>query len=306
MAARYLIGIDLGGTNLKVALLDLNYKIKSKQFLPTQSYNNKEKLINAICYLVNKIIKDNYLNKKDIYAIGIGLPGPIDAEHGVVHSLTNIAGWRNVKLRNILEKKLALKVFIDNDVKVMTLAEFKLGSARKFKNSLCLTLGTGVGGAFILDGKIFRGTNNAAGEIGHLLLNEDGPKCNCGGKACLETYIGNSRIQEFARKVFKRNITLEEVSLLAKKQNKLAIDVWKRVGFCLGLALTGVTNILNLDAVVIGGGVSKAGKILFDEVRKTIRSRGMHVQAKHVKVLKAKLGNEAGFIGAAILAREGF
>jgi glucokinase len=221
-----------------------------------------------------------------------------------VHFFPNIPGWREVNLKKILEKKLKIRVCVDNDVKAMTLAEHKLGAARGFKNCLCLTLGTGVGGGIIIENSLFRGADNAAGEIGHLPINEKGPRCNCGGIACLEAYIGNNRILERARKVFGRKVSLEELSALALKKNKKAITAWQEVGRQLGVALTALVNVLNLDAVIIGGGVANAGAILFNRVKETVASRSMSVQAGRVKILKARLGSDAGVIGTAIALEE--
>ena len=301
----FIIGIDLGGTNLKAGLLDRNFKIRHRHTLATRRFLQKEGLISAIVCCVNKIIQGNGLRAADIGAIGIGLPGPVDAKNGIVHFLPNIPGWRRVRLKKILQDKLKLPVFLDNDVKVITLAEQKLGSAAHFRNSLCITLGTGVGGGLILGGSLYRGLDNAAGEIGHLPINESGPRCNCGGRACLESYIGNKVILRLARREFGSGISLERLSALASGGNKKARRFWSRVAAHLGVALAGVVNLLNLDAVIIGGGVSGAGKILFDTVKSTIQARAMSVQAGRVRVLKAKLGNDAGLIGAAILAREG-
>lgn len=305
MAKKFIIAIDLGGTNLKIAVLDLKHKIKDRGVLNTQRFRSQQSLISAIVSSINNIIKDNNLSKKDILGVGLGLPGPVDAKKGAVHFFPNIPGFREVNLKKILEKEIRLPVFLDNDAKLMTLGEYKLGNASGFGNVLCLTLGTGVGGGIIISRSLYRGVSNASGEIGHIPLNEKGPRCNCGGSACLEAYIGNNRIIKEARKLFKRNISLEELSLKARKQNRLALSIWNQVGSRLGIALAGVVNLLNLDAIVIGGGVANAGDILFDQVRKTLKERAMSVQAKHVKVFKAKLGNDAGLIGAAIVVKEG-
>jgi len=193
---------------------------------------------------------------------------------------------------------------MDNDANLMCLAESRLGAARGLRHAVCLTLGTGVGGGIIADGKLYRGADNATGEVGHLPINEDGPRCNCAGKACLETYIGNNRILAQAKKMFGRSIPLEEVSRLAAGGNKKAIALWSGVGEHLGVALTGVVNLLNPEAIVIGGGVANAGKVLFDKVKEVIRKRAMTVQARQVKVYKAKLGSAAGLIGAAVMVKE--
>ncbi len=304
MLKKFIIAIDLGGTNLKIAILDLKYKIREKQVLNTRRFRRKEDLISAITHSVSRITENNNLKKKNILGIGLGLPGPIDIKHGIVHFFPNIPGWKEVNLRKKLEDELRLPVFMDNDANLMSLAEHRLGAARGAKNAICITLGTGVGGGVIIDGTLYRGLSFAAGEIGHIPINEKGPRCNCGGIACLEAYIGNNRIKNEARKLFKRDISLEELSALARKKNKKASRIWLQVGTRLGIALAGVINLLNLDTVVIGGGIANAGRILFDEARQTIRNRAMSVQARHVKVCKAELASDAGLIGAAILVKE--
>jgi glucokinase len=305
MSKNFIIGIDLGGTNLKVALLDLRWRIKYKAIFKTQSFSPKERLISAITHAVEQTIQKHHISNRNILGIGLGLPGPIDPQKGLVHFLPNIPGWNEVYLKTILEKRLKLPVFIDNDAKIMCLAEYKIGAARGFKNALCVTLGTGVGGGLILQGQLYRGEKNAAGEIGHLPINEKGRRCNCGGIGCLEAYVGNNRIKQEAKKIFKRNITLEELSILAKQNNKRAVKLWRSVASRLGVAFAGMANVLNLDAIVIGGGVANAGEFLFTSVRKAIKERAMCVQAEHIKVLKARLGSDAGLIGAAVLVKEG-
>lgn len=304
MAKRFIIGIDLGGTNLKCALLNSNLKIKAKNSFSTKSFDNKLKLIEGIANSIDSFILGNSLTKADILGVGLGLPGPVDTFGGIVHFFPNIAGWNNVGLKKILEKKTGIPVVIDNDAKLMTLAEYRCGAAAGFKNALCLTLGTGVGGGLILNGSLFRGFDNAAGELGHLPINENGPLCGCGSQACLEAYIGNNTIIKEARKLFGKKISLENVSQMAVDNNIKAIKFWNRIGAKLGLALSGIVNLLNLDAIVIGGGVAGAGKILFKSVRQTICLRAMSVQAKRVKIFKAKLGVDAGLIGAGYLVKE--
>lgn len=305
MTKKFIVGIDLGGTNLKIALLDLRYQIKDKEVLNTQKFIKKENLICAIIDSINKVIEDNNLSRANILGIGLGLPGPIDYERGVAHFFPNIPGWKEANLKSILERRLRLPVFVDNDAKLMSLAEYKLGAAKGSRNAVCITLGTGVGGGIIINGNLYRGRGNASGEIGHLPINEKGPRCNCGGRACLETYIGNNRILKEAKRLFRRDITLEELSHLARKQNRKAQTIWLKVARRLAVALVGAVNLLNPDCIVIGGGVAGAGKVLFDHIRKIIARQAMSVQARHVKVFRAKLGNNAGLIGAAILVKEG-
>ncbi|MDD5097277.1 MAG: ROK family protein [Candidatus Omnitrophica bacterium] len=303
MRKKFIIAIDLGGTNLKCALLDNNLKILARNSFSTKSFDNRLKLISGIIEAINSFITSQGLTKSSISGVGLGLPGLIDASQGIVHFLPNIPGWKEVKLKSILEKKTGLAVFIDNDVKLMSLAEYQCGSAMGFNNCLCLTLGTGVGGGLIIGGKLYRGSDNAAGEIGHMPLNESGPVCGCGAYACLESYIGNAKLIKDARKIFGSKITLEKLSDLAKQDHK-AKEFWKKTGSYLGQALAGSVNLLNLDAIIIGGGVAGVGKVLLESVQQTILKRSMSVQAKRVRVLKAKLGSDAGIIGAGYLVKE--
>ncbi|HOW43126.1 MAG TPA: ROK family protein [Candidatus Omnitrophota bacterium] len=305
MAKTFTIGIDLGGTNLKIALFNKNLRCINRHILSTTALGNKDALIAAIIGSVRAILARNRISREQVVGVGMGLPGPIDVEKGVVHFFPNIPGWKDVALERILEKALQLPVRIDNDANVMALAEFKRGAARGSRNAVCITLGTGVGGGLIIDGALYRGSGFAAGEIGHMPVNEEGPDCNCGGSGCLEAYVGNKRILSRARRVFKRQISLEELSRRAQRGDRKAIALWSEVGLKLGVALTGVVNLLNPDCIVIGGGVANAGKILFDTIKETIYIRAMIVQAKQVKVVKAKLGNEAGMIGAALLFERG-
>ncbi len=306
MTKRFIIAIDLGGTNLKCALLNSALRIKAKSLFSTKSFDSKQRLIGGIIDSINNFIFKLDLPRSSILGAGIGLPGPVDSFKGVVHFLPNIPGWKEVGLKKMLEREIKLPVFVDNDAKLMALAEHKTGSAKGYNNVLCMTLGTGVGGGLIINNALYRGADNAAGEIGHLPLNEHGPVCGCGSQACLEAYVGNARIIKDARKIFGSKITLEEVTRLAQGENSKAIKFWGQVGEKIGLALSGIVNLLNLDAIVIGGGISCAGKVLFSGIKQAILLRAMSVQAKRVRVFKAKLGNDAGIIGAGYLVRERF
>jgi glucokinase len=279
-------------------------KIKARSSFNTKSFDNKAKLIQGITDSVDNFILSQRLKRSAILGVGIGVPGPVDTLRGIVHFLPNISGWKEVKLKKILEQKTNLPVFIDNDAKLMTLAEHKVGAAKKYKNVLCLTLGTGVGGGLIINDLLYRGSDNAAGEAGHFPLNEKGPLCGCGARGCLEAYVGNNKIIKDARKLFGSQITLEKVSQLAQGNNPKAINFWSQVGKKLGLALSGVVNLLNLDAIVIGGGISYAGGVLFGSIRRAILLRAMRVQSRRVRIVKAKLGIDAGIVGAGYLVRE--
>jgi len=294
------IGIDLGATFVKMGLVDEKARVYFRRNIHTSLNSKRTQLIDAIVNNVKDIVQRAGVNAP---GVGIGVPGPCDSEKGIVHYFPNIKGWDEVPLKAVLKNRLKLNVELDNDVNAMTLAEYRFGAGRGAKNIICLTLGTGVGGGIIIDGKLYRGSSMAAGEVGHMPINEKGPLCNCGGFACLERYIGNRYILKRAQAIFGKDMTLEKLTSLAKKGNKKALAIWTDVARKLGVALTGVVNLLNPDKIVIGGGVSKAGLLIIKPLRREIRLRAMKDQAAHVQVCLAQLGTDAGIIGASLLAR---
>lgn len=301
MPKKVKIGIDLGATRLKMAVVDEKGRCFYRREVDTLFRSDRVALVDSIVTNVKDIIKTSTIKKKDILGVGIGVPGPVDSRKGIVRYFPNIKGWRQVPLKSILEKRLRLRVALDNDVNAMTLGEHRFGAGKGARNLVCLTLGTGVGGGIIINSEIYRGSTMCAGEIGHTPLNEKGPRCNCRGIACLERYIGNRYILYRSKKVFGKNITLERLDVLARKGNKKAIGIWRDVGRKLAVALTGVVNLLNPDIIVVGGGVSNAGELILSPLRKELKARAMRDQARHVKIIRAKLGDNAGIIGASLL-----
>jgi len=221
-------------------------------------------------------------------------------------------------LRKILKRATGLPTFVDNDAKVMALGELTYGAGRGCSNVICLTLGTGVGGAIIIDGRLYRGADLVAGEIGHIRINESGPACNCGGRGCLEAYVGREYFLRYVRKELRKgaksvvkkmagnrlsDITPEILREAALEGDPFARRTWQEYGRHIGNALIGVINFFNPECVVIGGGMAEAGTFIFAPIRDIIKAGAMKIQKKSVKVVKAKLGNDAGCIGAAELVK---
>jgi len=295
--------VDVGGTNIKLGVVGPSGHVIVRNSFATKPFaSSRIKLITALAREIEASINAAGVDKSQVAGVGIGLPGLVDYEKGVVRFLPNIPGWRNVHLKSILEKKIKLPVFVDNDVKVITLAEFKFGAGRGVQNLICLTLGTGVGAGLILNGQLYRGEDNAAGELGHMPLNEHGPKCNCGGVGCFETYVGNRPLFAMASSMLgKPGSTTQDMFALAQKGNKKALLFWKIAAEKIGNGLVGIVNLLNPRLIIIGGGVSNNEKFLFKTIAETIRRRAMSLQGSAFKIKRVKFKDDAGIIGAYVL-----
>ncbi|MFA5164029.1 MAG: ROK family protein [Candidatus Omnitrophota bacterium] len=301
---KFAIGIDLGGTYTKLALVSPKGKIVERGRLSTSDHPTRDGLLRAIASEIGILLKRARVPRSRVKGVGIGVPGLVDFSKGVVYNLTNVKGWKNTPVKRLLENKLKIPVLADNDVNVMALGECRFGAGKGAVNAVCITLGTGVGGGVIIGGGLYRGSTFSAGEVGHMPLKEDGLKCNCGGYGCLERYVGNRRISEEYRSMKKGTAALmspESISIAAKKGDKTAIELWDRVGKRIGTTLAGIVNLLNPEMIIVGGGVAEAGEHLFGPMRETVKRRAMKIPGGAVKIVKAKLGNDAGVIGAAAL-----
>ncbi len=313
---KHAIGIDLGGTYTKLALVDKKGNLFYRTKLETEAFNTKEELLSAIVAETEGILRKARLTCKDLGGVGVGVPGIVDFKRGLIHYLTNVPGWNNVPLKKILEKRLKSPVLVDNDVNLMALGEYRFGAGKGARDLVCITLGTGVGGGIIIGGGIYRGASSAAGEIGHMPLKEHGMPCNCGSVGCLERYVGNRYIvheiknkirsgsASLIMKLVKGDLSLvtpEIISRAAKRKDKLAVDLWREVGRRVGTTLSGVINLLNPERIIIGGGLAEAGEVLFKSIRDTVDKKALPVTKSAVKIVKAKLGSDAGVVGAAAL-----
>jgi glucokinase len=302
------IGIDFGGTTIKSAVIQDGRVLAHGAVIDTQLFPQADALLAEILRVL-AILRAAH---PEVVAVGVGLPGLVDSVNGIVHTLTNVPGWSEVPLRALLVERTGLPAIIENDARAMAYGEWKYGAARDGRHVLCITLGTGVGGAFILDGRIHRGAQLAAGEIGHASIDYrglPGPYGNSGG---LEEYVGNHQIAARAAQLYRaagREVPAEHCTPLAlaesaRRGDAIALGLWDAVGVEIGAALVNVVWLLNPDAIVIGGGVAQAGDLLFTPIRRTIRERTQAIYHDNLRVVPAALGNAAGMIGAATLAAE--
>lgn len=304
------IGIDLGGTNIKSALLDAaTLRILGQASRPTQAGEGVARVVENIAQAVEEHLLAAGRIGGRVIGAGVGSAGLVD--RGMVRNSPNLPGWQGVvPLQRLLEKRLVkhrLSIAVENDVNAFLLAEQRLGAARGLDNVIGLTLGTGVGGGIIVDGKLYRGTTGGAGELGHMVIKHDGPKCNCGNQGCLEALVGSRAIVNRyndlrfrAHQRMAKNITVAEIAMNARKRDALATQALAETGRLLGIGLANLVNVFNPQAIVVGGGVAQAGRLILSPAIAEMRARAMPYNVRGVKVVTAKLGEMAGAIGASL------
>ncbi len=300
------IGIDFGGTTIKSAIVQNGAIVHRGATIDTLRTGDSAALIEALIAEIQAL----RLVHAEVAAIGIGLPGITDSLTGVVHRLSNVPGWYDVPLRDLLQQRTGLPAAIENDANAMAYAEWKFGAARNGLNVVCITLGTGVGGGLILNGQLFRGSHLGAGEVGQMSIDLRGRAGNYGNLGALEKYVGNAQIAERAQKLYEnagKLLPLSECSpaaldTAARAGDATARQLWAEIGAEIGTALANVVWLLNPDAIVLGGGVARAGELLFEPIRRTIQASTMPVFYESLRLLPAELGNDAGIIGSAAIA----
>jgi glucokinase len=289
------IGIDLGGTAIKLGRYQLDGTCLQTLTVPTPQPALPEVVLNRLVETIAQLDPEHQAT-----AIGIGTPGPSDAAQRVARIAINLPGWKEIPLAGWLEVKTKRSTVVANDANCAALGEAWLGAGRDFQDFLLLTLGTGVGGAIIMNGKLYLGHNGAAGELGLITLNPDGPPCNSGNRGSLEQYVSAQAILRRSGK------PADEMGRLAQAGNPEALTFWNCYGRDLGVGLTSLIYVLTPEAIVIGGGVSASAEFFFPAARQEIDRRVEPASRSHVQLVQAELGNQAGMAGAAKLAIDKF
>ena len=284
------IGVDIGGTNIAAAIVSDDGKVLYKKSNPTNADKGPQGSIDVIISTIRELMENTELSSR-VRGIGIGVPGVCDIKKGIVEFAPNLF-WN-----------------------AAALGEAWCGAGQGKKNIVCITLGTGVGSGLILNGDIFHGAKNGAGELGHITVVEDGPKCNCGNTGCLEALAAAPAILKAGKKAVTEgketllseigtdNLTTKDVFDAAKNGDKVSLEIVNQVAHHLGLALANVVNILNPEQIIIGGGVAAAGEILFNPLKEIIKMRALKGLYDCLEVVEAQLGNDAGIVGAAALVK---
>lgn len=314
----YIIGVDVGGTKVGTCITDTEGNIVSRDIRPTEAPLGTERILENIYESILKVTADTNIKSEDIAAIGICMPGHVNPVTGIAVRAANLK-WSNVPIREYFQKKLNIRVFIDNDVRAAAVGEYILGIARGIDDFIYITIGTGISSGIVTNGSIVHGRDFYAGELGHTLAVKDGPICPCGKRGCLETLVSGPSIARRAKEKLNmgvdsimldlaqgniENVTSEIVFKASSMGDGLARSIFSETCRYLGEAISNLINILNPEAVIIGGGLSKAGEEFFTEVKLVI-NQNVPVGSRTVNIFPSRFYDEAGMMGAVSIAMKG-
>ncbi|CAG7840939.1 Glucokinase [Clostridium haemolyticum] len=317
------IGIDLGGTNIAAGLVDNNGVLVSKANVKTNLNDNGKFIIDDMVSLIKKLLDENNLDINNLSSIGIGVPGTVRYEKGIVAECVNL-GWKeiplaeniNYKIKEMFNTEKNVSILIENDANAAALGEHLVGSMQNCNSALLITLGTGVGGGLVLNGKVHRGKDGAALEIGHMIIGENFYNCSCGNNGCFETFASATAIIKYAQKLIKNgeksiindkvNGDLEKIDAKivfdsAREGDKVGSLTLERFIKYLATGINNLINVLDLDVIAIGGGVVAGSDLFMDRLIQYIKDHKLFKALELCKIEKAQLGNDAGIIGAAML-----
>jgi len=314
----YYIGIDLGGTKIKAGIVDEEGKIIKKDSMPTGRTRKSEEIVNDICLLIKKLMSDANLSANDIYSVGIGSPGSLDRERGIIIANFNL-GFRYVAMRDAIQKVVPVPVYIENDANCAAIAESIAGAAKGMDYAVLITIGTGIGGGIIINNKLYIGANGAAAELGHIVLKLNGEACTCGRKGCWEAYSSATALIRQTKAAAVKDPSSKILELVngdldkidaktafdaAKMGDETAIKVIDEYIDILADGLANIVNIFQPDIIAIGGGVSKEGENLLAPLREKMQGRTLFIgDLKNTQIVAAQMGNDAGIVGAALISR---
>lgn len=317
----YTIGCDLGGTNLRAALLEFaSGRILSQASLPTLAREGHQAVMERMARLINGLIQEAGVPAGQIRGIGIGAPGVLDLEKGETLFLPNLPGtWPHVPLAATINGLTGLPTRLLNDVRAITYGEWRFGAGRGVDTVAVLAIGTGIGGGLVINSQLHLGIGGTAGELGHMVINFDGPRCGCGNYGCLEAYASGPAIAAMGMKAVVQGLTTrigelceydlnritpELIWKAAEQGDEIACDIYQKAGFYLGVAASSICAAVSPQRIIIAGGVAQAGRLLLDPMEAVMRERVSVMPVEQVEVVLAELGNNAGVIGAGLWAAQ--
>ncbi|HUF00692.1 MAG TPA: ROK family protein [Anaerolineales bacterium] len=306
--------IDMGAMHLSVALGDFSARILEEVEMPFRIDNGPEKCLKEAARVLEEMLAKRGLSSADLSGIGVGVPGPVIADQGMVMAPPIMPGWDRFPIRSTLESKWGTAVTLNNDAELGALGEWAYGAGRGEKNLAFIKVGSGIGAGLIISQQIYGGTTGSAGEIGHLTVDENGPLCACGNHGCLEAFAGGHAIASQARKLVasgKRtllsekdpnSISARDVAEAARRGDLTAQEIIKRSGTFIGIAIAGLINLFNPSTVIIGGGVAQVGDLLTGPIRQAVHERSLRASEHSVRITTAMLGRRSSLMGALVQA----
>jgi glucokinase len=315
------IGCDLGGTNLRAAIVDIdNGTVLHQMKMPTLAREGHEAVMKRMADLVLETISSANLKKEDIGGIGIGVPGVLDLEKGETLFLPNLPGtWPHVPLQATITELTGLPTTLLNDVRSITHGEWRFGAGRGVDTLAVFAIGTGIGGGLVINGQLHLGIGGTGGELGHTVIDFNGPRCGCGNYGCLEAYASGPAISAMGMKAVAQGLTTrigemceydlnritpELIARAAQLGDEIAKDIYEKAGFYLGIAAANICSAIGPRHIIIAGGVSQTGELLLEPIRRTLRERVTVMPIDQVEVVRSHLGNNAGVIGVACWAAD--
>ncbi len=314
----YFIGVDLGGTKILTAVADDKGKIIARENIPTEADKGQDHVIENINKTIKKVIKKSGISKKDIVKIGVGSPGPLNSIEGIIYESANLP-FKNLPIVEMLEESNQLPVKLENDANAAALGEKWFGAGKDVDHMIYITVSTGVGGGIIIDKRILQGRDGAAGEVGHMIMEPEGPICGCGNYGCLESLASGTAIARRGRESLKENrdsliaelsnndpdkIDAILVAQAAFKGDKTAIEIYETAGHYLGIGLANLINLFNTEKIIFGGGVNKDRELFNQPMMKSLKAKALPSSLKNVEICDSALASDTGVKGAIAVAME--
>ena len=313
------LSIDLGGTKIIAAIISDKGQVMAKEYYPTLANEGSQPVISRILSAIDNLLSQSNMDSSQLDSISIAAAGAINFEAGLVTASPNLPGWNDVPLRDIVNERYRVNTCLINDASAAALGEHHFGVGKGVNNLVLLTVGTGIGGGIIINGKLYSGPCGSAGEVGHMTIDVNGPRCNCGNIGCWELLASGTAMAKEAIKRIKQgkkssltklvggqieNITAETVSLAAQGGDSLALEVILKAATYLGVGMVNLVNIFNPEMIIVGGGVAQMGDLLLEPARQVVKERAFRLSAQAVRIVPAQLGDDAGVLGAAVFARQ--
>jgi len=311
------LAIDLGGTKIIAAIISNQGRVITREYYLTLAEEGPQLVIKRTLSAIDRLLSLGKIDSSQLNSISIAAAGAIDFGKGLVTLSPNLPGWYDIPLRDLIKEKYRVNTLLINDASAAALGEHRFGAGKGVNNLILLTLGTGIGGGIIINGKLYSGPCGSAGEIGHMTIDVNGPRCSCGNIGCLEMLASGTAV---AREAIKRirqgersslteivegkieSITAEKVEVAAQGGDSLALEVILKAANYLGVGLVNLVNIFNPEMIIVGGGMAKMGNLLLDPAKQVVRERAFQLPAQAVRIVPAQLGDDAGVLGAAVFA----